>query len=285
MTQPYIQQPTPEFNVGTQDAPTGTFQQVPPQTTTTTQAAQPFTFLTNPTGGSTVAGEQFFTADQLHKARQEEKDKLYKSLEAAQERATRMEEQLQTLLAERQADADARKASEQAQTLAVQKAAEEEMTAKELIATKELEFNARLAQFEAERQQERMLLQKDREFADLRAYIGQRAREESEAATIAPQLLDFIDGATREQIEERILVLRAKSDQILQDTQEYQQVQRSQMRGVSTAGYAATGPLEQEASIRNISHEELKNMPMSEWAKIRGQVIGGPDQSKQGLFG
>ncbi len=265
------QPPNAPFTEGTQDGPSN----IP--TVITSEGLTIGDISAQPAVG------RLFTEEEVARIRQEEKDKLYGRLSTAEDRFKTVEQQLAEMNAARQAELDAAKKADEARLEAERKAAEEEMTAKQLIETREAEWNNRFAQLQAERDQERIVLQKEREYNELRAYIAQRAREETE--NIAPELLDLIDGSSREEVEARIGQLRVKSEQIAASVQQAQQAQRSQMRGVSTAGYAATGPLENEMGQRQLTEDEIRNMPMSEWAKIRGKLIGGNQQTNQGLYG
>lgn len=279
MTTPYnIQPPNPAFLTGENDAPKG------PATDAVQQPE--LVALTNPTGGSTVAApmERYFTAEDIERVRREEKDKLYGRIEQTEARFKEVAEQLAGFQSAQQAAAVEAQNRQTAEAQALKEQAEAELSAKELISIREAEWNKRLAQIEADRDTERQILAKEREFADLRAYIAQRAREETEL--IAPELIDLIDGSTRDEVEARVLALRAKTDAILQNAMQAQQAQRAQMRGVSTAGYASSGPMENETAQRNLTSDELKNMPMSDYAKIRGQLLGNQNQqANRGLYG
>lgn len=227
-----------------------------------------------------------YTDEDIQKARQEEKDKLYSKIENSDKRFKELQSQLKALQeaeAQRQATLEEqRKAAEEAQ----RKAREEELSAKELIQLKEQEWQTQLAAIQQERENERLMLQKEREFAQLQSYINKRVNEEQQAQTIAPELLDLVNGNNQEEVERSIVTLREKTQAILSNVQAAQTAAQAQMRGVSTAGYSTSGPMDTDPAQRQISHEELQNMSMSEWAKIRGQVIpslsGGRDR---GMFG
>lgn len=227
-----------------------------------------------------------YTEEDIQRVRQEEKEKLYKRIENQNKQVKDIQTQLaqiQEAEAQRQAALEEqRKAAEEAQ----RKAHEDELSAKELIAVKEKEWQAQLAKIEQERQNERVMLDKEREFAQLQAFINKRVTEEQQAQTIAPELLDLVNGNSPEDVERSIVTLREKTQAILSNVQAAQNVAQSQVRGVSTAGYSTAGPMDNESAQRQITHEELQSMPMSEWAKIRGQVIpslsGGRDR---GMFG
>ncbi|MER5754281.1 hypothetical protein [Streptomyces sp. NPDC002088] len=227
--------------------------------------------------------EPRFTAEDIQKARQEEKDKLYKRLQT-------VEEQNKTFLTEIEAQRKAREeaqAEEERKRQEVQaeakRKAEDDLSAKDLLSVKEQEWNSRFEQIEAERAQERLLFQKEQEFNNLQTYIQKRVGDESE--NIAPELLDFVGGNSPEEVEASINTVKAKTQAILESVQQAAIQQRASMRGVSPTGYSTTGPMDTEPGHKSYSLSDLRDMPMSEYAKIRGQLgVGQAAQNQRGLY-
>jgi uncharacterized membrane protein YqiK len=238
--------------------------------------------------------ERTFTADDLQKARQEEKDKVYSRLEqeAAQRKA--LEDEVAKLrIAQQEREAAEAAARQQAEEAARLKA-ESEMSAKDLLAQREREIQERLSQatteweqkfqqMQQEREQEKALLEKERELAALQAYTQKRVAEERD--NIAPQLLDFIQGNTPEQIEHSIESVKAKSQEIANAAREAIAAQRASQRGVAPTGYAPVGPMEIEGGTRQYSPEDIQNMDMQEYAKFRQQIPGLATNHNRGLYG
>jgi hypothetical protein len=227
--------------------------------------------------------EPRFTAEDIQKARQEEKDKLYKRLQTVEDQNKQF---LSEIEAQRKAREEAQ-AEEERKRLEAQQAAkakaEDDLSAKELLAVKEQEWNQRLQQYEQEREQERLLFQKEQEFNNLQSYIQRRVGEESE--NIAPELLDFVGGNSPEEVESSINTVKAKTQAILESVQQAAIQQRASMRGVSPTGYSTTGPMDTDPGHKSYSVEDLRNMPMSEYAKIRGQLgVGQAAQNQRGLY-
>jgi hypothetical protein len=224
-----------------------------------------------------------FTAEDIARARQEEKDKLYSKI-------SKIEEQNNTFLKEID---DQRKAREQAQKGIEDQQkqakdderlkAEADLSAKDLLAVKEAEWNTRFSQIQQEREQERLLLDKEREFANLQSYVQRRVGEERD--NIAPELIDLVNGNTQEEIENSLNTLKGKTQAILESVQQAAIQQRANMRGVSPTGYATTGPMDTDPGHKSYSVEELRDMPMGEYAKIRGQLgVGNAAQNQRGLY-
>lgn len=263
-------------------------QQSPPSTTTNGPVT---TTISAPTDAPV---ESRFTADDIQKARQEEKDKVYSRLEqeAAQRKA--LEDQVAELLKSQKEREDAEAAARAAAEDQAKRKAEEEMSAKDLLAQREQELNFRLAetqseweqkfaQMQQEREQERAILQKEKELADLRAYTQQRVADEAD--NIAPQLRDFISGNSREEIEQSIDRVKAKSQEIANAAREAFQQARASQRGVAPTGYAPVGPMETEGGTRQYSAQDIQQMDMAEYAKLRQQIGLSDAGNNRGMYG
>lgn len=225
-----------------------------------------------------------FSAEDIARARQEEKDKLYGRLNKDTERLTSLEAELAALRAEREQrekDEAERLAAEEA---AAKQKAEADMSAKKLLEERSTEWERRFEEIQKEREQERAALAKEAEYNALRAYVQERVG--AERNNIAPELVDLVQGNSQEEIDASIELLKAKTNQLVESMQQAQQTARSQMRGVSATGYTGNGPTDQDAGNRQLSADDIKNMPMSEFAKYRSQLLGAASNqnSNRGLF-
>lgn len=236
-------------------------------------------------------GETFFTKADIdaavEKARQQEKEKLYGRIDSLNSKVTTWEQERQ---AEREAAEEARKQAE----AEARRKEDENLSAKELLARKEQEWQQqiesvrkeqeeRLNALQSEREQERALLEKEREFAALQAYTQKRLADESDS--IAPQFHDFVSGRNQQEIDQAIEVAKAKSAEVAQQVQAALQQARSQQRGASVTGYAPVGPMDVEGGQRQLSAQDIANMPMDEYAKHRASLIGSGASNNVGLFG
>lgn len=228
---------------------------------------------------------QTFTAEDIAAARQQEKDKLYKRLEANQETLDQMKSQLSVLTAEREAAEKARAeaaAAAEAERVARTQA---EMDAKSYAETKIGEFEARMAAIQAEREAERALLAREREYSDLQAYRAQAMQAASEQ--IAPELIDLVSGNTREEVDASVALLSARTAAIVESIQTAQAAV-TPPRGVAPTGRPNVDPLSQQApGTKSYSAQDLKNMPMGEYIANRSQLLGAlSDQVRRnGLYG
>lgn len=223
--------------------------------------------------------KKVFTEDEVTAIRRQEKDKLYKKLEEESSRVKALEEQLSVIAQEREAarkEADER--ARQEQELIRQREAEE-LSAKELLSKREDEFNVRLRQIEEEftsrlsevekqRQAQEALLEKERQIQTVESYRQRRLHEEQE--TIIPELRDLISGNSEEEIEASISVLRDRSYAIIQSIQ--QATQQSRLRGAPVTA-PPTGPLENQMEYQTMSAEDIRNMPMDQYVKMRERLM------------
>lgn len=236
-----------------------------------------------------ATGEQMFTAAQLEAARKQEKDKLYAQIEALQNGQKQANEALAAIQASKDAELAAVQAAEAEKAEAARKKAETEMSAKALLEQKLAEttqtWEQKFQAMEAERAQEKALLDKERAYQTLVTYRNEALANAGD--DIAPQFHDFITGETQAQIDAGIARAKAATESQAAQMKELLTQQLSQMRGVSSTGYAPVGPLENNPGQQNLSPDDINNMSMAEFAKLRQQTgIGRAEsRSNRGLFG
>lgn len=244
----------------------------------------------NPNGPQGTANtETLFTAAQLEAARKQEKDKLYAQIAALQEEQKKANEALASIQAAKDAELAAAQAAQAEKDALLQAKKEEEMSAKALLEQKLRETNdtweSRFNQLQQERETEKALLAKEREYNELVAY--RNAALDAAKDDIAPQFFDFISGDTKEQIDAGIARAKAATESIAAQFQQVQQTQLSQMRGVSPTGYAATGPMDNNSGTQTYTPEQIANMDMKQFAALRQKTgIGSAEaRTNRGLFG
>lgn len=246
---------------------------VTPMTTTTVPNTQ---YVTAP-----PPGQQYFTADQLEAARQQEKDKLYARLQAADERVTAFQTDLEAIKAERQAEKDALKAQQDAAAAAQQKADEEKLSVTELIAKRDAEWQAEKTALKEQMETERVIAQKDRELFQLQAFIQRRVAEEVAQDTIAPEFVDLINGNNEAEVEASITRMKEKTASIVAGMSGQRPPQTP---GVSPAGFAPSGPLDNITGTKQYTAEDIKNMNAAEYAQFRAKVGIDKAGNNTGLF-
>jgi hypothetical protein len=226
---------------------------------------------------------QSFTADDLAKARAQEKQKLYPQMEKMQEelaKAKALAEELSAKDATREAERNAKKAEREAKK---KQEEEQELSFKELLSKKEQEFESRIEAERLEREKAFALLDRERQFQDLMSYRAQRIEQERD--TIVPQLIDLVSGSTQDEIEQSITTLKEKSAGIMQDVQQATANAKQQMVGARVTA-PASGPLDNNSEQQSYTPESIRDMSLAEYSKQRAKLLGTAASNRgQGLFG
>jgi hypothetical protein len=224
-----------------------------------------------------------FTAEDIAKARAQEKQKLYPQVEKLQEELSLLRkerEERQAFEAERAAKRQER----EAQRAAEKKAQEEtELEVRDLLVKKEKEWQSQLEAERSEREKAFALLQREREFQELQQY--RQTRLETERENIIPELIDLIQGDSRDEIEQSILGLKERSAKIFDSVAAASQQTRKEMVGTRITS-PASGPLDNDSDSRAYTPDNIANMSMAEYAKNRAKLLGNSGNNRgQGLFG
>ena len=224
-----------------------------------------------------------FTADDLAKARAQEKAKLYPQIEKMQKEldiAKALAEELAAKDIKREEERAAKKAEREAK----QKDKEEnELSFKELLSKKEQEFESRIESERLERERAFALLDTERKFQDLMNYRAQRIEEERDS--IVPQLIDLVSGSSQEDIEQSIETLKAKSAGIMQDVQQATMNAKQSMAGTRITA-PASGPLDNDSEHNPLTIDPSKGISMDDYIKNRHKYLGAAANNRgQGLFG
>jgi len=233
--------------------------------------------------GNTEATMPGFTADDLAKARAQEKAKLYPQIEKMQEELAKAKAIAEDLAA-KDAAREAKRQEKLAERDAKKKDKEEkELSFKELLSKKEQEFQAQLEAERLERERAFALLDTERKFQDLMSYRAQRIEEERDS--IVPQLIDLVNGSSEEEIEQSIETLKAKSAGIMQDVQQATANAKQSMAGTRITA-PASGPLDNDSEHNPLQIDPTKGISMDEYIKNRQKYLGAAANNRgQGLFG
>jgi len=224
-----------------------------------------------------------YSADDIAKAREQEKAKLYPQMEKMREELLSLKKAREEQ-ATKEAERDARAADEVAHREALKKEQEEsELSTKELLAKKEQEFQALLNTERLERERAFALLEQERKFQELMNY--RQSRMEQERENIIPELIDLIDGNTADEVEQSIAGLKDKSARILNSAQAAMQNARQQMAGTRITNPAA-GPLDNDSDQKSYTPDSIRDMSLADYAKQRAKLLGTAASNRgQGLFG
>ena len=223
-----------------------------------------------------VSNQKFYTDDDLAKVRSQEKEKLYPQIESLKEEILSIKKEKEEEAALRAADAEAKAAQIRAEALA-------ELDSKSYADARLAELQEQLERERVERERAFALLEREKTYADLQSYRQQVIEQERD--NIIPQLVDFIQGNTREELTESVERLKERSASILESAQSAMQNARKEMKGTSITTPPA-GPLETNSEQRTLTAQEIAAMPMNEYAKIRDRIMSDSARGKsRGLFG
>lgn len=245
-----------------------------------------------PTGYFTKADLDAAIREAKEKARSEERDKLYPQLEASKNQLGELGQQVKTLTeaeqerekarlkAERDAE-KARKAAEDAELTAAQRLEKRQQEMQDQFDRARQEQEAALAQMQQQRELDLALFQKEREMADLQIYIRDRVSAESE--NIAPELLDFIGGNDKAEVDASIELVKSKTAAIVEGMRQAQIAQRAGMPGTApSAGATGLTPGLDTGNGQQVTAEDIAGMSMKDFAALRQRA--GIGNAGQGIF-
>jgi hypothetical protein len=224
-----------------------------------------------------------YSADDIAKAREQEKAKLYPQMEKMKEELAALKKAKEEEAAIR-AEKEAKRAAKEAERAAKEKEKQEkELSFKELLSKKEQEFQTQLEAERLEREKAFALLEKEREYQELTNY--RQSRLEQERDVIVPELIDLIQGNSKDEIEQSISVLKEKSTSILQSAQAAMQNAKQQMAGTRITA-PASGPLDNDSDQQIATPDSVRDMSLADYAKNRAKLLGSAASNRgQGLFG
>ena len=224
-----------------------------------------------------------YSADDIAKAREQEKAKLYPQMEKMKEELSSLKKAREEQAA-KEAEREQRNAEELLRKEAQKKEEEEsELSFKDLLKKKEQEFQSQLEAERLERERAFALLEQERKFQEVMNYRQQRVEQERE--NIVPELIDLIDGNSADEVEQSISMLKEKSTRILSSAQQAMQSARQQMAGTRITNPAA-GPLDNDSEQKSYSPDSIREMSLADYAKQRAKLLGTAASNRgQGLFG
>ena len=252
----------------------------PAETTTTTNTAN--TTLPAPSVNYTMPSGQF-TAEDIEKARAEERDKLYNRISRTDQKFKTLEEEMKSLKDARDADLAREREAREAAEAEAKRVLEDEMSARQLIESRDKEWQDKFDMLQQQQAAREAILEKERQYARLQAYIQRRVNEERDE--IAEELVDYIgiNVNTEEEAEASIQKAIAKSAQIWENISKIQGMQR----GVGATGFTpGVIPTSQQ---RELTPEEIKAaveaMSTEEYGEYRKQIGLDRANTSRGIFG
>lgn len=226
---------------------------------------------------------QYFTAEQVEAIRQQEKDKLYGKQRSLEEQLTVFKGELDQYRTEREQAEAAKAEAEQRAAEAARKAEEEKLSVTELLQRRDSEWAQKQQELETRFELERAHMEKDRALFNLQNYTQRRVAEEIAANAIIPDLVQFVNGNTEQEVEESITKVKAITDNIVEGSQRMNSGQPTQP-GVSPTGFSPTGPFDAISGTQEVSPDDVRAMSMQEYAAYRAKRGIDRAGNDRGLF-
>ena len=211
-----------------------------------------------------------FTEEDIERARQQEKEKLYPRIEEMGQQLRQLAEEREAEKAERQRLADEAAAAAQAKE-------ESEMEVRDLLARKEQEWQSQIADLNQRYDTDRAIFERER--AIMEAHQYRQARIEQESEYILPELRDLIGGDTPEAIDASIEEMKARSEAIFANMAA--QVQPAPFRGAAMPSVPPVGPMEQLPENVMLNADDIRNMPMDDYKRHREQLLRATSPNRQ----
>lgn len=254
-----------------------------------------------------IPNGHIFTEQDMNRARSEEKDKLYGRIESLTSEITGLRESTTQLTAAEQQRQQAAEAERARLEEEARRQEESNLDAKQLLERKDNEWNQRLQkmeetwsqrieQTEQARKQAEAIAQREREFSDLREYT--LGTVEANREKIAPQLLPWINGNTKDEVDAAIARAISTTDAIAAEMQQVVSQQNpnfvAQNPGaqpvppVLPGTRAVSGPANIDPAgqqTQQLTAEQIAGMRMDQYAALRGRLGIGGQGNNRGLFG
>jgi hypothetical protein len=212
-----------------------------------------------------------FTEEDIERARQQEKDKLYGRIDELSTGLRQVQDERQAELAERQRLAEEAEAARRAKE-------EGEMEVRDLLSRKEQEWEARFTAQQAQYEQDRAIFEKERQLQEVSNY--RRDRIEQEQEYILPELREFIGGDTFEEVDSSIEAMKTRTESIINNMVAAQQP--PPFRGTAMPSVPPVGPMEQLPTDQTLTPQDIAGMDMQTYAKHRDQLLRAASQQRRG---
>jgi hypothetical protein len=210
-----------------------------------------------------------FTDEDIERARQQEKEKLYPRLEE-------MSEQLKALKAERDAEqAERQRLAEEAE-VARRTQEEQEMDLRSLLERREAEMRAEIESLNNRYETDRAVFERERSLLEAQQYRQARLDQEPD---IIPELRDLIRGDTPEEVDRSIEEMKLRSESIIGNMRAAMEPQP--FRGTAMPSVPPVGPMEQLPSYEQLTPDDIRGMDMTTYKRYREQLLAASSPNRQ----
>lgn len=190
-----------------------------------------------------------------------------------QRRSDAMAAEVAALTGERDQQRQAAEAAATEQARLAEEARQAELSATARLAEGQASLADQVGALTTQLRDRDALLEKERNWADLQAYRSARLTAEQDA--IMPTLVDFVAGNTRAEVDASIELVKQRTADTVAQMQQATRQQFIAAPGTAPSGAPpAGGPMETVDGRLNLSAEDLRDMPMAQYAQLRSQLLG-----------
>lgn len=211
-----------------------------------------------------------FTEEDIERARQQEKDKLYPRLDEMTSQLRAIQEERAAEQAERQRLAEEAEAARRAKE-------ESEMDLRALMEKRDLEWQTRFQETEARYAADRAVFDQERRLQEVISY--RQARIEQEADYIIPELRGYITGDTPEQVDAAIESAKQQTQSIIENMRAAMEPQP--FRVAANPGVPPVGPMEQLPSYETLTPEAIQGLTMDQYKQHREALLRAASQQQR----
>lgn len=211
--------------------------------------------------------------------KQKELEKAQGKISKDDERWSALNSELKELRTSQKAAEKEKADREKAIADAERRAAEEKLSAQQLIEKRTTEMQAQFESMKLAQEQQTALFAKEREFTELKMYTQQAVAAVRDE--IEPRLLKYVGGNNVAEVDASIQQAIADTQEMFADIQAAQTAGRAQMPGVRPGPPAIT-EMDNPSSDGQVSADDIKNMSWSKFAEFRQGRI---PSTGQGIFG
>jgi hypothetical protein len=224
-----------------------------------------------------------FTAEEVEKFRADERSKIQGKMDKLKaqfdEQSTKFNELAEAQTARERAEAE----EAEARAAQLRDAEEADLDAKQLLEKRTAEFTDKFAKLEQEQHEREHLLNLERQYLEMKAYIQGRVAEETAKHTVHPTFFDYIDGNTVEEVEASIALAVQKTEAMAQEIQEREQGQQQQAFQTGSGVSTNTGPSSFGTVLEGNEELDIENLTYPEFVKNRTKLI--KTATNDGIFG
>ena len=238
-----------------------------------TQTSQPVQIVD---GQPVQPSGRFFTEDDIEKAREQERSKLYDRLDTMESQLREERERVAQEQAARQAEAERLAADARANE-------EAEMETRQLLERREAEWNERFTRLQAEQEQTRAIYEQERRLAELERYRNDRVAQEAE--WIIPELRDLITGNSLEEVEASIEEMKQRTAAIMESIAQYPQQQPQMYRMGASPTAPPIGPMEQMSPTQQLTPDDIARMSPDQYRQHREELLAAASRMQRNSNG